>query len=88
MNGSEHQYKTSDTALATYLIVEGFIPLEIDYSKPRYEFIFANGDDKLSELATKYLTGQARVDPATYTRINRALMRLIKNEQQWGAINA
>ncbi len=87
MSIQEQSYKTTDTALATYLITEGFIPTEIDYSKPRYEFVFPNGNSQLQDLASKYITGQARVDPATFARINRALMRLIKNEQQWGAVN-
>jgi len=77
-------YTTSDTAQATYLIVEGYILSAIDYSQPRYIFSFQNNADTIQEFATKYITGKALVDPAAYTRVNRKLLRLLKNQMQWG----
>ena len=82
-NIQNHQYSTTDTALATYLIVEGFTLNAIDYSKPRYEFIFSNNADEIQEHATKYISGNALVDPATYNRVNKKLLRIVKNQLQW-----
>lgn len=83
MTTENHQYTTTDTALATYLIVEGFTLDKIDYSQPRFEFTFKNATTDIQEHALKYITGKALVDPATYTRVNRKLLRLLKNQQQW-----
>ena len=80
---NNHQYTTSDTSLATYLICKGFVLDEIDYTNPRYEFKFSNGNTKIQEYAQKYITGKALVDPATFTRINRKITRLLKNQMQW-----
>jgi len=75
-------YNTSDTALATYLIIEGFKLLDIDYSNPRYVYYFKN-EGGILDHAQKYLTGNALVDPAVYQRINRRLARVIKTKGQW-----
>jgi len=80
----DHQYSTTDTALATYLIVKGFTLDKIDYSQPRYEFIFGNNADKIQEHATKYISGNALGDPAAYNRVNKKLLRIVKNQLQWG----
>ena len=81
---SNNLYQTSDTSLACYLIAEGFIPAEIDYSEPRYVFIFEGDPEKLKMYEHKYIVGKATVDPSIYSRINRKLMRTIKNQMQWG----
>lgn len=83
MDTTNGEYRTSDTALASYLITEGFKLLEIDYSKPRYEFVFQNDSVQLHEHSRLYITSKALVDPATFTRINRKLLRLVKNQLQW-----
>lgn len=83
ISSNNHQYSTSDTALATYLICEGFQLEEIDYAQPRYVFKFADNNTTLQEHAQLYITGKALVDPATFTRVNRKLTRLIKNQLQW-----
>lgn len=79
-----HQYTTTDTALATYLIVEGFTLDKIDYSQPRFEFTFKNDTDNIQEHATKYISGNALVDPAAYNRVNKNLLRIVKKQLQWG----
>lgn len=78
-------YKTSDTPLAAFLITQGFAPVEIDYSNPpRFLVSFGNGDDtKIRELANQYMSGTARVDPATFHRVTRRLMRLLHDSKQW-----
>ena len=84
LNTTNHQYSTTDTALASYMVIKGFVITLIDYSLPRFEFRFVGDTEKLQEHAQKYLTGKALVDPATFTRVNRKLMRLVKNQLQWG----
>lgn len=76
-------FNTSDTSLATYLIAEGFILSNIDYSQTRYVFTFLGDSDKLKDHENKYIVGKAKVDPATYSRINRNLLRSIRNQSQW-----
>ncbi len=84
MTTNNHTFPTTDTALATYLLCEGFTLNLIDYSEhPRYQFIFDDPDSKIPEFARLYLTGQARVDPSTFHRINRKLVSAIKNQYQW-----
>ena len=80
---NNHKYSTSDTALATYLICQGFEIESIDYSQPRYEFIFANDSPVLQDHARLYTIGKALVDPAIFTRVNRKITRLLKNQLQW-----
>ena len=75
-------FRTTDTALATYLICSGYTLEEIDYSGPRYEYIFSNTNGILAK-AQEYSAGRALVDPAAYQRVNRKIARLIKNRRQW-----
>ena len=83
----DSNYKSSDTSLATYLICKGLELLSIDYSKPRYEYTFQTNTKLLKETAEKhsndYIIGQALIDPALFTRVNRKLVRIVKNELQW-----
>ena len=80
---NNNNYKTTDTALASYLITQGFLLLAIDYSQPRYDFIFKPAT-KIADYATKYVVGTALVDPATFNRVNRKLLRIVRNQIQWG----
>ena len=77
-------YQTSDTSLACYLITLGFILNDIDYSQPRFIFTFRESHTTLQEHEHIYIAGKATVDPATYSRVNRKLMRTMKNLSQWG----
>ena len=80
---TSRQYSTSDTPLAAYLICQGFTLEEIDYSQFRYEFKFTNDSAQLQEHARLYITGKALVDPSTFTRVNRKITHLLKNQLQW-----
>ena len=84
MVNSNGAYQTSDTSLACYLITLGFSLDEIDYSQPRFVFTFKEDHNILQEYEHRYIAGKAKVDPATYSRVNRKLMRAIKNLSQWG----
>lgn len=79
---TDNQYPTSDTALAAYLIVSGFQFQSIDYSKPRFEFLFEDSE-KLRTAANKYITGNALTDPSGYARVFKKLNRIIFKRCQW-----
>ena len=79
---SNTHFKTSDTALAAYLITEHFWVLSIDYGKPRYEYLFAMSEG-IQESSNKYLSGNALTDPSSYSRIYRKLLRVIRKQVQW-----
>ncbi len=79
---TDKHYKTSDTALASYLVASGFGLLSIDYSQPRYEFSFIMSSE-IQDHASKYLIGTALTDPAVFNRINKKLLRIIRNLKQW-----
>jgi len=75
-------YKTSDTALASYLITQGFILQSVDYSLPRFEFSFPQSPE-IQDHATKYVTGKALTNPDVFNRINRKLLRIVRERIQW-----
>lgn len=75
-------YKTSDTTLASFLITENFPLLSIDYSQPRFAFIF-DDSEKLREAANNYISGNALTDPSAFSRVNKKLLRVIRNQIQW-----
>jgi len=75
-------YTTSDTALATFLIVSSFSLHSIDYSQPRFEFVFVDSPE-LRDMASQYITGQSLTEPISFNRINKKLLRIIRNQKQW-----
>ena len=77
-----NHFKTSDTALASYLIVSGFRLISIDYSQPRFEFNFPD-TSQIRELASQYVAGRTLTEPITFDRINKKLLRIIRNQRQW-----
>ncbi len=78
----DNTYRTSDTSLGAFLITSQFILLYIDYSKVRFEFVFPDSTE-IQEAATKYISGNALTDPATFSRVNRKLLRVIRKQCQW-----
>jgi len=77
-----NNFKTSDTALASFLITKNFSVLFIDYEKPRFEYHFTNSTE-IRNLADDYITGNALANPASYTRVYRKLNRVIRKMVQW-----
>ena len=75
-------FKTSDTALASYLVASGFQLQSIDYSQPRYEFCFLLSPG-IEEHASKYLIGKALTDPAVFNKVNKKLLRIVRQQIQW-----
>ena len=82
MTTEDTHYKTSDTTLASFLVTDGFPLLSIDYSQPRFEFIF-NDSEKLRGVANNYITGNALTDPSAFSRVNKKLLRVIRKQIQW-----
>ncbi|KKM70539.1 hypothetical protein LCGC14_1439780 [marine sediment metagenome] len=78
-------FRTSDTALAAFLVTQGFPLSAIDYSSPRYEFVFDGNidEDLIKEASQNYQTSKALVDPATYNRILKTLLRTVRDRGQW-----
>ena len=77
---NDNEYRTSDTSLAAYLLTEGFTEpsleqLPNEHGGTRGVFIFTNDTTALQECIRKYQTGQASVEPATYLRNYRHLVR-------------
>lgn len=77
---AQDKRKTTDTALASYLITEGLKLVFIDYSGPRYEYTF---DQSIADLAGKYISGHALTDPSDLIKVNKKLLRVIKKRIQW-----
>jgi len=77
-----NHFKTSDTGLATYLITEGYIPLSIDYSQPRFEYHFRDSLE-VKNLSDQYIAGRATTNPASFLRVNKKLLRIIYKRCQW-----
>ena len=77
-------YRTSDSALATYLILKGYSINLIDYTQPRFDYVFNGEVSSIQEQVTIYLSGNALVDPSGFFKINRRLMRVVKSQSQWG----
>ncbi len=75
--------QTSDTALAAYLISTDYMLSLIDYSQPRYLFVFPDNDG-IDQAVNAFITSKALVDPATYNRIIRKLTRTLHRQLQWG----
>lgn len=79
----EH-YRTASTPLASYLIAIDHKLIKIDYSNSKhYEFIFSNSDD-IIEHATNFTIGKATVNASVYATVFRKIMRLMRNQSQWG----
>jgi len=76
-------YRTSDTALASYLISSGFVLRTINYSQPRFEFTFPLSVE-IQEHASKYLIGTALTNPSIFNKVNRKLLRIVRQQIQWG----
>lgn len=82
MGTRNNLYRTSDTALASYLIVAGFVLSTIDYTQPRFEFSFILSPE-IHEHASKYLIGAALTNPAVFNKVNKKLLRILRNQIQW-----
>lgn len=82
MVNQDGRYRTSDTALAAFLITEHFLLVFIDYSKPRFEWLFKDSE-QIRESANNYIIGNAFTDPSKYSRVFRKANRILRKQCQW-----
>jgi len=76
-------FSTPNTALAAYLISEGFELTDKDTSNPSHiVFIFHNSSVKLSELVHAFNIGKATGNIATFYHIYRELIDLTRREKR------
>ena len=69
-------FETSDTVLATYLILEDFTLQDITPRDRQSFFIFKDGP-KLKECIKKFNTLQASVEPSRFQQTYRTLIRKV-----------
>jgi hypothetical protein len=76
MVNNEH-FRTSDTALAAYIQLEGFQIIDVDPSGQRSVFVFSpqETDPKILELNKLFYSGKAKVEPSNYLRNYKVLTR-------------
>ncbi len=82
MTTAENNFLTTDTALASYLITEGFSLLNIQYDnmgngKPRGTYVFEDSP-KLKAAEKVYLTNDVKINLATYERVRSGLLERVK----------
>lgn len=86
---NNNHYPTSDTSLAGYLYCMGFPIVDIDYSEPRAVILFKEDNASIREYERLFYTDQAKVTPATFSRIVKRLNVIIRNKSTWeqGVLN-
>jgi len=76
-------FSTPNTALAAYLISEGFELTDKDTSNPSHiVFIFHNSSVKLSELVHAFNIGKATGNITTFYHVYRDLVDLTRRERR------
>ena len=78
----DNTYRTSDTTLAAFLVTAQYALLYVDYEAARFEFVFPESDE-VRESVNRYISGNALVDPSSFARVNRKLLRIIRKRCQW-----
>ena len=71
-------FKTSNTALAAYLISEGFGIPDIDYNGTKAFFIFPRDNSRLDKCIRDYDTIQAEGNIVCFFNAYQSLIRRIK----------
>lgn len=76
----EIEYTTTDTALAAYLMSEGFEYSHLDNTNPyRCIFTYPNNSTQLSQLIHDYESGKAMGNIALFFHCYKRLLIRIKN---------
>ncbi len=74
-----NQFRTSDTALAAYLISEGFNTPEIEYTNgTRAHFIFSRDNQKLDKYIADFDTARAIGNVVLFFNAYQVLLRRIR----------
>lgn len=84
MNDIENEYRTHDTPLAAYLLLEGFQLERIEYMGEKATFVFAGAQaDGFYRAILQYHAGLAQGNIVSYYSVYRHLVRRIKEQLQW-----
>jgi hypothetical protein len=78
------KFSTTETALAAYLISEGFELSHIDYTESQYAYFFKESPNKDINFHTvQYMSNKAQSDPKVILATNKKLLRIIRRQIQW-----
>ena len=79
MKEKNHEYRTSETPLAAFLVSEGFQLLIIEYdNRDRGTYVFDDIDPKLAELVSLYRQCKAMGNIAIYEHARNSLVDRVK----------
>jgi len=71
-------FKTSNTALAAYLIAEGFGTPDIDYNGAKAFFVFPRDNSHIEKCIREFETTQAEGNIVVFFNAYQSLIRRIK----------
>ena len=75
---NQDNFKTSDTALAAFLITEGYNTPDIEYNGTRASFIFSRKNPKISNSISDWDTARAETNAVLFFNAYQSLLRRIK----------
>ncbi len=71
-------YRTSDTALAAFLIAEGYNPPDLEFNGSRASFLFSKHDPKIEKSISDWDTARAMTNAVLFFSAYQNLLRRIK----------
>lgn len=71
-------FKTSDTALAAYLVSEGYNTPDIDFNGNKAYFLFSPKDSKLEKSISEFDTARAEGNIVLFFNAYQSLLRRIR----------
>jgi len=77
-DNSKDNFRTSETALAAYLIAEGFGAPDIEYNGSRAHFIFSKENPKIEQAIGDWDTARAETNAVLFFNAYQSLLRRIK----------
>jgi len=75
---NQDNFKTSETALAAYLIAEGFGFPDIEYNGSRAYFIFSKENPQIEKVIGDWETARAETNAVLFFNAYQNLLRRIK----------
>lgn len=73
-----NSFRTSDTALAAFLISEGFTLSDIDHTSKRSFYLFPNDSEKLNKTIGEYDTARVTGNIVLFFNAYQSLLRRVK----------
>ena len=71
-------YRTSDTALAAFLIAEGYESPDLEFNGARAYFLFSKQDPKIEKSISNWDTARATTNAVLFFNAYQNLLRRIK----------